>query len=108
VAPVTRDVRVELGYPKLGARFGHCAVRAAFMTVPEATMHVHGKTVSSEYQVGCSRQIPAMQTEAEAQPMRGTAHDQLRRCIAWLDAGHHFAPRFSIDYVCHAALVAAW
>jgi hypothetical protein len=45
--PVSGDILLDLGSPKLGVRGGQRDARATFMAVPEATMHQDGNDGSS-------------------------------------------------------------
>ena len=78
VAPVTHNVRIQLGAPPIGVRLrGHCVFGAA---VPEATINKDSDPRTSQCDVRSSRKIPHVHSVPESSAVQLLPQSQFRSC----------------------------
>ena len=100
-ASVALHIGCELSLPELLSRSGHPGIATSRVGVPETTMNEHGDSTPRQNDVGMSRQVLSVQTEAETCREEGLADDDFRLCIPPSNAGHHPASRGRIHDVGH-------
>ena len=71
---VALDRRRKLSLPKVAARRGQACTGAAFMPVPEASVHEYGEPTARQNQVRATRKFLVVQAKPEPQSMRNAAH----------------------------------
>src|SRR5665213_621086 len=87
-AHVSRHVAGEFAVPERRVRLRPVGESTALMSVPVASMDEYYLTQTGEDQVGRARQVAAMESEPETQPVRRPPHGHLRLGVATADAGH--------------------
>ena len=86
-------VSADLGRPEVGPGCWHFAQRTT-MSVPETAMHQDNSAVSWKQKIRTSRQVLAMQPEAQAPGVQPPSQDKLRLCVPSLYAAHVEPPLF--------------
>ena len=102
VAPVSGDVTRELVHPERDAGFGCIGVPASGVSMPEASVNEHSKSMFRENQVGAAGEVLPVQTEAEAQIVGDATNSKFRRGIPSLDSRHVLASPSTVYDVRHA------
>ncbi len=85
---VALDVPAEFFVPEFDARLRCRAAGTSDVPVPETSVNEEDKSVTGKDDVRCSREIAAMQTEAQSATVGGAAHDQLGASILPRDTAH--------------------
>src|SRR5665213_97941 len=98
-AHVSRHVAGEFAVPERRVRLRPVGESTALMSVPVASMDEYYLTQTGEDQVGRARQVAAMESEPETQPVRRPPHGHLRLGVATADAGHQRRATFARDRV---------
>lgn len=80
---------LEFSLPELHAGFGGGRESATFMPMPEASMDKYTGPESREYNVGASREVPAMKPKSVTVGMEQPSYHELWPGITPLDACHH-------------------
>ena len=62
--------------------------KRAVVAVPETAMHQDDGAVAGKYEIGATRQVPAMQSKAKAAAVQTTAQGHLGFCVPAADAAH--------------------
>jgi hypothetical protein len=75
----------------------------AVMVVPETPVHEHDGTEPGKHQVGTSRKVAAVKSEAQAARMQATAQQHFRLGITAADAAHIEPPLFGSENVGHGS-----
>jgi hypothetical protein len=73
------------------------------VAVPETTMHQYDRAVTGKYEIGATRQVPAMQPEAKAAGVQTVAQHHLGLCVPAADAAHIEPPLVGCQDVDHGA-----
>ena len=92
IAPVTGDVRIELGPPELCACRWDRSEPTSLVAMPETTMNKDGYPMAAEDNVGPTRQITRRKHESEAQSMQRAPELQLRLRVPAANCGHVSPP----------------
>lgn len=88
VALIAFDVTCALSLPEFGVRLWCDAPPATTMHMPIATMNVNNSPATWENEIGCAREVAAMETESIAERMSGSPNNNLRLCVLTPDGGH--------------------
>jgi hypothetical protein len=73
------------------------------VAVPETAMDQDDSAVAGKNEIGATRQVPAMQSEAKAAGVQTVAQRHLRLCVPAADAAHIEPPLVGCQDVDHRA-----
>lgn len=104
VASIACTVLFELLLPEFDIRGGCRCSGAAFMTVPEATLHEYDSLELRKHQVRPPRQAADMQPVTETSLMQSRPDASLRLCIVPSNTRHHAGSCCFIDDVCQISV----
>ena len=104
---ISRDGSSPLLRPELGTCCRRDATIPAVMRMPEATMNEDDGPVLREDDIGCAREVFAMQSEAIAEGMKSGPHNDFGLCILAAYRGHILTSLLWCVNVCHAPLAAS-
>ena len=89
MAPVSSDICLEFLPPEIFIGLGSGCVAAAFMSVPEAAMDEHHRSVLREYKVGRAGQSPYMKSISKTSGEKERAKYPFRLGVLSANARHH-------------------
>jgi hypothetical protein len=98
---VSGYIPLDLSAPKLVIGGGQSGPRATRVTMPVAAVDQDDLLVTRKNDVGLSRQITSVQTEAESQGMQQASDTNLGSGILPADPRHDLATFLGSKYVCH-------
>ena len=102
VLDVARNVPIELRLPELGSCCRSGRVAAAFVAMPEASVHEEHGSEARKDKIRSSGKLSAMKPIAKTSSMQRPSQKKLRAGILSADACHHPRPRNGIYHVGHA------
>jgi hypothetical protein len=71
------------------------------MLMPKASVDKYHFPARDKNEIGCSRQIPAVQAESVTEPMQQAAHNELRICVLAPDLAHDPTALLRTELICH-------
>ena len=95
---IARNIFSELGCPELHVRFGSRGKSAAWVAVPEASVHKHDSLVLWEHQIWSARQL-GVETESQSGFVKKAPHSHFSQSILSPNSGHHSATGWLVNYV---------
>ena len=91
MAPVASDISLEFLPPEIFIGPGSGCVAAAFMSVPEAAMDEHHRSVLREHKIRRAGQLSYMKSIAKSPDEKKRSKGSLRPSILSANARHHAA-----------------
>lgn len=98
---ISKNVTIEFVRPEIGVSLRHGRFRAAFMSMPETTVHEYGHTVFWQHDVRSTGEIWRMKLEPIAPKPNSPANDQFGLRVFLTDSAHEPASSQGIHRVRH-------
>jgi hypothetical protein len=105
---ISRNIRLELGFPEFRARRRVRCVPTSFMSMPETTMDKDNGLVFGQDDIRPARQVPGVKPVAKPSGMQCTPNHQLRLGVLSADPRHHPRPGLAVDSIDHVRLPLAF